>query len=383
MSKTKVLILYTSVGGGIKATAENVAEQLLTSDKYEVRSEDVEVLEHGVITSTIRFAVMGMLNHIPWLWGFLYDSKIILGLTMPLRKFVASFKSKHALAILRQFQPAIVISTSVNASAIMAYLKSKGLYRGRFVTVFSDYHIQRFWLHHEADLFICNIPEQVEELKHLGFGEIPTAVTGTIIAENFFKPISREQARDQLGLLKSMPLVLVGGAGKTRNCMQEVFRQLLRSPKSFQVAVLCGNNNELKEELSKISAPMQHPVKILGFINNMDVWMAASNTLVYKTGGPTMAEATMKNLPIVFVDVRAGHEMINLKYLLSRGIGVYARIPREVQFFVEEVLDNHLTFDFAKGLEAIVSPPGAISVASAIDSINPQLMSLKVKHYQN
>jgi processive 1,2-diacylglycerol beta-glucosyltransferase len=276
-----------------------------------------------------------------------------------------------------------VVSTGVNGSAIMAYLKSKGLYRGKLVIVFSDYHIQRFWLHHEADLFICNIPEQIEELKRLGFFEIPAVLTGTLIAQKFFQPMSREQARESLGLLQSMPLVLIGGAGKTRNSMQEIFQQLLRSPKSFQIAVLCGTNNELKEELSKISAPTHHPVKILGFVDNMELWMSAGNVFVYKTGGPTMAEAVVKKLPIVFVDVRAGHELINLQYLLSHGIGAHARIPREAQFFVEEILDKHLNFDFAQALTAIVSPPGVTSLVTAIDSINPQLTSLKVKHYQN
>ena len=50
----------------------------------------------------------------------------------------------------------------------MAYLKAKGLYRGKLVIVFSDYHLHRFWLYNEADLYICNIPDQVTELKKLG-----------------------------------------------------------------------------------------------------------------------------------------------------------------------------------------------------------------------
>ncbi len=383
MSKIKVLILHTSVGGGIRATAENIAEQLELSGKYEVRNFDVEKVESGATTSTIRKLYLTALDHVSSLWGFLYDSKVVLFLTLPLRKFLARFNHKEVLSILREYQPAIVISTGVNCSAIMAYLKSKGLYRGKFVTVFSDYHIHQFWLHDESDLFICNIPEQIPVLKQLGYPEEKIRLTGTIIAEKFRKAISREQALDDLGLLKSMPVVLVGGAGRARGSTKEVFLQLLRSPRTFQIVVIAGSNAQLKEELLKITAPSRHPVKILGFVGNMELLMSAAQVLVYKTGGPSMAESVVKRLPIVFVDVRPGHELTNLKYLVSHGIGQHARIPREAVFFVEQVLDGKLKTDFSRGERAIVAPPGAVSVAEAIGSINPEPAPLKVRNYQN
>ncbi len=370
--KTKVLILHTSVGGGIRATAENIAEQLEASGRYEVRNFDVEKVESGATASTLRGLYLTILDHISGLWGFIYHSKLVLVLTKPFRKILSSFNSGEVLKILREFQPAIVISTGVNPSAIMAYLKSKGLYRGKFVIVFSDYHIHEFWLHDEADLLVCNIPEQIPVLKALGFPDEKIALTGTLVADKFRKSLSREEALAELNLLTSMPVVLVGGAGRARSSMKEVFTQLLRSPKSFQVVAICGSNKALVEELKQISAPSRHPVKILGFVNNMEVLMSAAQVLVYKTGGPSMAEAVIKKLPIVFIDVRPGHELTNLDYLVAHGIGKNARIPREAVFFVEEILDGKLKFDFDRGLRSIVTPPGATSITQAIDSVNPE-----------
>src|SRR6185436_3521194 len=126
--KTKVLVLYTSVGFGIKVTADNVVEQLVASGKYEVRGEDIEKAEAGAATSAVKNIYLMLLDRISPVWGFLYNSKIVLALTLPLRKFIFSFKSKNILKILREFQPAIVISTQTVPSGIMAYLKSKDLY---------------------------------------------------------------------------------------------------------------------------------------------------------------------------------------------------------------------------------------------------------------
>jgi processive 1,2-diacylglycerol beta-glucosyltransferase len=179
-----------------------------------------------------------------------------------------------------------------------------------------------------------------------------------------------------------MPIVMMGGAGRERGATKEFFRQMLRSPKTFQIAVVCGNNTELKEELSQISAPDRHPVKIFGYINNMDVLMSASSAFVYKTGGPTMAQAVVKKLPIVFIDVRPGHEQKNLDYLLAHGIGQYARIPREAVFLVEQILDGRIKTDWKRAEGAIVTPTGHEKLVDLIDKIAPKPKVPIVKNYQ-
>jgi len=383
MSKTKVLILHTSVGYGIKATADNAAEQLRNSGNFDVRIEDIEKAESGMATSAVRNVYLALLDKISPLWGFLYNSKFVMFISLPARKFIFSFKSKNILQILREFQPAIVLSTQTVPSGIVAYLKSKGLYRGKLVAVFSDYHLHPFWLYDEVDLYICNIPEQVTELKKLGVPTEKIALTGTLIAEKFFTEIPREKALEELGLLKSMPVVLMGGAGRARASNKDLFLQLLRSPRSFQVVVICGKNEELKLDLQSITAPSPHPVKILGYVDNMDVLMSAANVLIYKTGGPSMAEAVVKKLPMILTDIRPGHELINLNYLVAKGVAKYARIPREAVFMAEQVLDGKILFNHEANFKHIVKPAGSIPLSEAIEALAPtDSSSLKVSNYQ-
>ncbi len=180
-----------------------------------------------------------------------------------------------------------------------------------------------------------------------------------------------------------MPVVLMVGAGGARAANKEIFLQLLRSPKSFQVVVICGKNEELKNELTQIAAPAPHPIRILGYVENMDVLMSAASVLVYKTGGPSMAEAVVKKLPMVLTDIRPGHEQINLEYLVKKGIAKYARIPREVVFMVEQILEGKLNFNHEASFKAIVKPEGAVAVAEAINSINPEKNGLRVRNYQD
>lgn len=386
MAKTKVLILHTSVGHGIKATAVNIGEKLELSEKYEVRVEDIQKIVGGRSGKGLEKLYLLIMEKFSFLWGFLYNSKLVLWLSLPFRKFVASFRSKNVLKLLREFQPAIVISTQTISTGIMAYLKSKGLYRGQLVAVFSDFHTHQFWVYDEVDLYLCAIAEQVSDLAHLGVAKEKIAVTGMILAEKFNKTIDKNDARREVGLLTTMPVVLLFNGARPRMEIKQMFTRLLRSPRSFQIVAVCALNDQLKMELEAISPPGPHPVKILGYADNIDILMSAADVLVGKTGGPTMGEALLKKLPIILTDIHPGHEQVNLEYLVRNNIAQYARNPAEALFFIEQILDGKLRKDWNHSFSKLISPKGTASVTEAIDRIRPQepvkFGGLTVKNYQ-
>ncbi len=383
MTKTKVLIMHTSVGYGIKLTAENILEKLSQSGEFEVRIADVGQVEKGGFATVLEKAYSKILDRFAGLWGFLYSSRFVTAISLPPRKFIASFKSKNTLNLLREFQPAIVISTQAISTGVIAYLKSKGLYKGKLVAVFSDYHLHRFWLFDEVDLYACNIQKQADELKRLGVPADKIVITGLFLADKFYKPLDKEQAAVSAGLLRSMPVVFLFNGGRPRTVdTLNVFRQLLRSARSFQVVVVCGKNAELKKELEQIGAPSAHPVKIYGYSNQIDLLMAASDVMIGKTGGPTMGEAVLKKLPMVLTDIRPGHEQANLEFLLKNNIVVHARVPREAVFLAEQILDKKIRIDWDNAYKTIVQPPQSVSIAEALNRIKPAETSLKVTHYQ-
>lgn len=380
MDKTKILILHTSVGYGIKLTAENIGEELSSSGEFEVRIETIEKMEHGSFAKLVEKTYKKILDRFGGVWGYLYRSKPILSVIMPLRKFIASFNSRNTLELLRQFQPAVVISTQAITTGIIAYLKSKGLYRGRLVAVFSDYHLHPFWCFDEVDLYVCNIAEQADILRAMNVPEEKIAVTGLFVSKKFYKQMEKEDACLSLGLLTTMPKVLLFSGARPRMANKEIFLQLLRSSRSFQVLVVCGKNEELKMELEKISAPTLHPVKIYGYTDQVDVIMAASDVLVGKTGGPTMGEAVLKKLPLVLTDIQPGHEEENLQFLLRHNVVSYGRIPREVAFLVDEILDGKRRTDWQNAYETIIKPQGSVGILEAINHIKP---AVPIKHYQD
>lgn len=118
------------------------------------------------------------------------------------------------------------------------------------------------------------------------------------------KPASRKgRLKSELGLDQDLPTVLIVGGGDgmggivdIATALGEKLGQLSETP-AYQMVVVCGNNQDAKNQLSGKSWGPGVKVNIQGFVNNMDEWMNASDALVTKAGPGTIAEASICGLP--------------------------------------------------------------------------------------
>ncbi|OGE76113.1 MAG: hypothetical protein A3C85_02420 [Candidatus Doudnabacteria bacterium RIFCSPHIGHO2_02_FULL_48_21] len=367
-NKKKILILHTSVGHGIKVTAQNIYAQLLKSGKYEVRIDDIQRVERGTFVAVTEKIYLFIIEKLSFVWGIIYSDQFQTFI-LPFRKTIAAFKHKHVLKLLETYQPDIVISTQSAPSGIVAYLKAKGKYNGKLVAAFSDYHLHRFWLFEEVDLYLCNIALQAEELRAMGVAEERLAVTGMIISEKYLQKVARSAAAKEFGLSTEAPVVLVSGGRRGLMASKEIVRRLRESEIPFQIAVVTGKNEALKIELEMIDPSLKHPLTVLGYVTDQEILMSAADVLVSKPGGPTIAEAVSKGLPIVITDAHPGHEMRNMHYLEHHSIAWHGRNPMEAVRLVEQILKNEIKHDKIAAYEKIIKPKEAVSLTAALDRL--------------
>ena len=367
-NKPKVLVLHTAVGHGIKVIAENIYRELEESGRFRVSIADFHEVEPGPIVRILEKIYYIFTETLPFIWGWIY-SDLAARITIPFRMLAASFRYKKILSLIRQYAPDIVVSTETVPSGAVAYLKRKGLYEGKLMIAFSDYHLHRFWLYDEADLYLCNIPEQKKELLTLGVPREKIAVTGMIISEKFLQKTPRDEAVKAFGLNPDLSTVMVSGGRRGLVASKTVIKSLLASQAQFQIAVITGLNHDLKQALEKLPAIPKHDLKILGYVDRMDVLMSAADVLISKPGGPTIAEAVAKRLPVVLTDAHPGHETKNMEYLVRHKIAWSAARPEEAALLVERILDGRLKHNPEQGFAAIVQPPEAQSVAEILDKL--------------
>jgi len=364
-SMKKILILHTSVGHGIKITAQNIYMRLIKSGKYEARIEDFHEVQPGLAVTVLEKIYFFFTETAPWIWAFLY-TEAVASIAIPLRMIPASFRYKKILAQIRNFQPDIVISTETVPTGVVAYLKKKNLYSGKLAVAFSDYHLHRFWLYDEVDLYLCNISEQATELQALGVPAKKTAVTGMVVSDKYLEKVSRAEAAAKHEIDPKKKAVLVSGGRRGLQASREIVQKLLESPSPFQIIVVTGKNVRLKQELEQLSATASHDLKILGYVTDQEVLMSAADLIISKPGGPTIAEAVAKGLPVIVTDAHAGHEMKNMQYLEHHNVAFHGKNPAEVVKLVEMILRGEIKHDKALAFERIIKPKDSLELTAAL-----------------
>jgi 1,2-diacylglycerol 3-beta-galactosyltransferase len=134
------------------------------------------------------------------------------------------------------------------------------------------------------------------------FGAAPQDNGGSSSKKN----TAKSKFRDQLGLVDSLPTVLIVGGGdgmggiiQQAKALGEKLNEKAESTDEaeYQMVVVCGNNENAQQVLSANEWGQGVNVVVNGFVNNMDEWMRASDVIVTKAGPGTIAEASICGLP--------------------------------------------------------------------------------------
>ncbi len=318
MSK-KILILYTSVGLGHKFIALNIAHHL-ESAGYEIKLGDVLKVQSGLMVKIGEWFHRLINQKFPFVWRWLYFSKTFAKLTMPLRVPLAAGNSENVKQLILDFKPDIVIATQTSASAPVAYLKKTGIYKGKFVIAFSDYHFHPYWWYKEADHYLVNIEEQKEQLERLNVSSDEISVCGITLQPQV--EIDKESVKQKLGLQGKRVVLMASGSlgiGFPEDLLFEYAIELADKVKDAHLIVVSGKNEGMKHHLEQlITEKNLSNISVVGFYEPFYELMGICDVFLTKPGGLTVAEALRDNIKMITTHFLPGQEELNYKYLTDR-----------------------------------------------------------------
>ena len=129
-----------------------------------------------------------------------------------------------------------------------------------------------------------------------------------------------------------------GGAGIGRivPMARGITRLLAEQGRDVQLAIIAGRNAELLRQLRRQKWPI--PVSVLGFVDNMAEWMAATDLLLTKAGPGMLAEAACLGVPVLITDFVPGQEIGNVSWVVKNGAGMYEHEIKGIAAVVGELL---------------------------------------------
>ncbi|KAL2525414.1 Monogalactosyldiacylglycerol synthase 1 [Abeliophyllum distichum] len=310
----KVLILMSDTGGGHRASAEAIKAAFNEEfgDNYQVFITDLWTDHTPWPFNQLPKSYNFLVKH-GSLWRMTYYASAPRVIHQSNFAATSTFIAREVAKGLMKYQPDIIISVHPLMQHVpLRILRAKGfLKKIVFTTVVTD-------------LCTCH-PTWFHKL-----------VYGLPVRPSFVKPVRpKDELREELGMEKYLPAVLLMGGGEGMGPIEATARALgdalydeTHGEPIGQVLVICGRNKKLANRLQSINWKI--PVQVKGFVTKMEECMGACDCIITKAGPGTIAEAMIQGLPIILNGYIAGQESGNVPYVVENGCGKFSKSPKEI-----------------------------------------------------
>lgn len=311
------IIFSVNIGHGHNQVAEAVSEELKIRG-HNVQTVDALEFVSPLFSKVLLESYLKVLRYTPNIYGHLYqltEEPTFFDFSAIINNLFCNLFTK----LLSQYKPDVIICTHSFPAGFLSALKLKLDIQVPLVAVITDYTVHYTYVHPAVNTYVIASPKLSYLLRNMGVAEAQIKPLGIPLRRRFDFPPSKEEARKTLGL-EHKPTALLMGGGLGLGPSTEMLRQLDFALTDTQFLVLTGKNDALHREL--LASRFANQVHILGFVENVEVHMAAADVLLTKPGGVTCAEALALGLPMAVVSPIPGQEFRNAGFLVEQQVAI-------------------------------------------------------------
>jgi len=392
--RKKVLIMSASTGGGHNRAARAIKEELesRTIDNMSIECEIVDSLKlvNNTMDKVISRGYEKSALYTPKAYGSVYRfSETTIASknefkTNPLTSLMAR-KFKH---LLNESTPDLIIGTHPFPMIALSTLKknnnihslslSESFYKSTkvdippMISVLTDYTTHSTWIQNEIDYYIVGHEYVKELLVYEGVDSEKVKAFGIPVEKSFLCHRDRETVLTELGLSpEKLTVLLMGGSFGAGN-IKETLEDLIAIDRDFQILVITGRNEHLKDKLSKMLDSTIHNKNIclLGYTNKMNDILASIDVLISKPGGLTTTEALLNDVPMIVPYFIPGQEEENLDFLTNCGAALRTTKKYSLPVLLKVLIDDPSRLDnLRKNIKSIRKFDSAVNISNLVVDI--------------
>jgi len=327
----KVLLLSATSGAGHVRAAQAIEKAFHESDNEAASTCDVRHVDTLEFTNRIfrhlySKAYIDVVNKMPEVSGWFYDRLDKPWENERRRLALDKLNTRKFVKLLRDYRPDVIICTHFLPAEIVSWLKAKERITSRQAIIVTDFDVHAMWLCHHYEQYFVAIDEARAYLEALSIPGSKITVSGIPIDPVFAQPKNKHDMRRKHGLDADRATILVSAGGFGVGAFRPILAALMGLQHNAQIVAICGRNEDLRKRVSELAATISGEgkiiIKAIGYTNEMDEYMAASDLIVGKAGGLTTSEALVKGLVLVITNPIPGQEERNSDHLLEAGAAI-------------------------------------------------------------
>ncbi|MGO8786811.1 MAG: MGDG synthase family glycosyltransferase [Terriglobia bacterium] len=372
----RILILFVAQGAAHQRAAKALGKAILELSP-DAQVEVIDILQHCTAWFRAYYnSYLIILKLWPGLWRRIESVQHQSKATTP--GWIYQHGARPLFRYVRDFAPDLVIATEVGTCELAALCKRQSKTAFLLAGVeLMDFN--RAWIQPEVNLWLTTHVDLAAELVAAGAPSSQVVTTGQPIDPLFASLPDRQTAREALDLEPNAVqlLILLGGTGL--GDPNRILPEVLKIQHEIGVVIITGRNQRLEADLRNRFGGFSH-VRVLGWVDNIQDWMVASDLMVSKPGGGTLTEGFACGLPMLAFDPLPGNEERTCQWIEKWGAGIWIREPKDLAPTVDSLLADRTKLNALRDkARAMARPHSARDGALAVLDLLAQRSAIQDK----
>lgn len=367
----KILILSCDTGEGHNSAGKAVKEAA------ELKGHTVEMMDMFLLSGkrtshAVAGAYIGIVKHIPFFFGFIYK----LGMMISSSKhkspvyYANALLGKKLAAYIDGHDFDVVVMPHLYPAETITYMKKKHLLHVPAVAIGTDYTCIPFWEETNLDYYVIPHEDLIPEYVKRGVPKEKLLPYGIPVRPSFHQKTAKDAARKKLNLPAGVPIFLVMSGSMGFGKLTVFATKLaLRCQNNEHIVIICGNNDKIKRILRK-EFRFNKRVHIIGYTDQVSLFMDACDVIYTKPGGLTSTEALVKNIPIVHTAPIPGCETANVHFFTRRHLSVSSKNLSKQITLGKKLIDHaSLRNEMYQAQRTHQKPDAAMQIVELLETI--------------
>lgn len=330
--KNKYLFLYLKTGGGHLAPARSLADYLKHNYNESVETILVDGFSktNGLVRYIIEDGYRISQTKAPWIYEALYALYKIPFVSELNNYLLSLFIYPYLKETINKEKPEkILIFHFFLIRPVYRLIKKEKLKCSVYTIVTDPFTAHPIWFLNKNQNFILFSEKLRKRCIDNGIPAKNINVFPFIIAEKFSGKrdgVNMPEIKKKLGFSTDSKVILLLGGGEGIPKGEMIVRQLISNINNIEIAVVCGRNKNLFNNLSHyVDQGGIANIKLFGYIDFVEELINASDVVITKCGASTFMEILFcKKIPIVISYIWE-QEKGNVEFLTENNLGVYEK----------------------------------------------------------
>lgn len=319
----KVLILSCNTGGGHNAAARAVAEAVRAHGDF-AEILDYLCLAGNGVSRLVGDGYVEVVKKAPKAFGIAYHLGMAVSRCM--RKSPVYYANARMAGYLSEYlkehQVDAIVMPHLYPAETLTYMKRKGMHLPLTVAVMTDYTCIPFWEETDCDYYVVPHKKLCTQIVKRGIPKEKLKVFGIPVSPECKEERTKEQARFELQMEQEKKYILIAAGSMGTKALFRMAELLVYMQNDEERLILiCGNNQSLYKKLCR-KYENRKTVRIVGYTDQMPLYLKACDVIFTKPGGLTSTEAAVCGIPIVHIKPIPGCETENRKFFRKLGMSI-------------------------------------------------------------